>query len=101
MWFYAAMFCITLLQGCALTYGALYTGRWFRILDFPDQMRKHHARVTPRTGGLAVCLALVLGVCEAGWLSVSNNAMEIASTRGTTFLLISSVLLCGLGLWDD
>lgn len=98
---YAVMFCITLLQGCALTFGALKTGRWFRILDFPDQARKQHARVTPRTGGLAVCSALVLGVGEAAWLGAWNSQPDAAPTRCTMYLLISSVLLCGLGLWDD
>ena len=101
MWLYAVMFCATLLQGCALTYGALQTGRWFRILDFPDQARKQHARVTPRTGGLAVCSALVLGACEAAWLGASGSPLDVAATRCTTYILVSSVLLCGLGLWDD
>lgn len=101
MWLYALMFCITLLQGCALTYGALQAGRWFRILDFPDQARKQHARVTPRTGGLAICSALVLGACEAAWLGASRNSLDTAATRCTMYLLVSSVLLCGLGLWDD
>lgn len=107
MWLYALMFCMTLVQGCALTYGALQTGRWFRILDFPDQARKQHARVTPRTGGLAVCAALVLGVCEAAWFGFPSwfsspvNPLDGAATRCTSYLLISAVLLCGLGLWDD
>ena len=101
MWLYAVMFCITLLQGCALTYGALQAGRWFRILDFPDQARKQHARVTPRTGGLAVCMALVVGVGEAAWLGASSNPLDAAATRCTIYLLVSAVLLCGLGLWDD
>src|SRR5258708_954696 len=101
MWWYAVMFCVTLLQGCALTYGALQAGRWFRILDFPDQARKQHAHVTPRTGGLAVCAALVLGVCEAAWLSAAGSPLDAAATPCTIHLVLSSGLLCGLGLWDD
>jgi len=101
MWLYAVMFCITLVQGCALTYGALQTGRWFRILDFPDATRKQHARVTPRTGGLAVCSALVLGVCEASWFGFAGHPLDGAATGCTVYLLVSAVLLCGLGLWDD
>ncbi len=101
MWLFAVMFCITLLQGCALTYGALQTGRWFRILDFPDQSRKQHARVTPRTGGLAVCGALVLGVCEAAWFNEAGSPFAGGSSRCIAYLLTSSILLCGLGLWDD
>ena len=64
MWLYPAMFGITLLQGWVLTICAMLLGRWLRILDFPDRDRKLHTRVTPRTGGVAVCLALVLGVLE-------------------------------------
>jgi UDP-N-acetylmuramyl pentapeptide phosphotransferase/UDP-N-acetylglucosamine-1-phosphate transferase len=101
MWLIAVMFCMTLLQGCVLTYGALQMGRRLRILDFPDQARKQHARVTPRTGGLAICSALVLGACEAAWLGAVGSPLDAAATRCTAYLLLSSILLCGLGLWDD
>jgi UDP-GlcNAc:undecaprenyl-phosphate GlcNAc-1-phosphate transferase len=42
-----------------------------------------------------------LGVCEAAWLGASGHAIDAAATRCTIYLLVSSVLLCGLGLWDD
>jgi UDP-GlcNAc:undecaprenyl-phosphate/decaprenyl-phosphate GlcNAc-1-phosphate transferase len=101
MWLYVLMFVLTLVQGCALTLCALQVGRRLRILDFPDKLRKLHERATPRTGGLAVCSALVLGVCEAGWLGSSGLLAEMPHVGGTVWLIVSAVLLCGLGLWDD
>lgn len=101
MWLYPAMFGITLLQGCVLTICAMLLGRWLRILDFPDQDRKLHARVTPRTGGVAVCLALVLGVLEWAWMANSGRIADVPQMNNTLFLVISAVLLCVLGLYDD
>jgi UDP-GlcNAc:undecaprenyl-phosphate GlcNAc-1-phosphate transferase len=101
MWIYPAMFGITLLQGCVLTVCALLLGRWLRILDFPDQGRKLHARVTPRTGGVAVCLALLLGVLEWSWAAQSGWVPEAPALGNSGILLISALTLCGFGLWDD
>jgi UDP-GlcNAc:undecaprenyl-phosphate GlcNAc-1-phosphate transferase len=113
MWLYPAMFGITLLQGCVLTLCAMLLGRWLRILDFPDHERKLHTRVTPRTGGVAVCLALVLGVLEWAWICHSGQSPnvpllpadsqlpDIPQSNNTFFLMVSAVLLCGLGLYDD
>jgi UDP-GlcNAc:undecaprenyl-phosphate GlcNAc-1-phosphate transferase len=101
MWLYALLFLLTLAQGCALTALALHVGRRFRILDFPDKQRKLHARATPRTGGVAICAALLLGVVEAGILHSTSLFADPPATRFTVFLLASAMLLCGLGLWDD
>jgi UDP-GlcNAc:undecaprenyl-phosphate GlcNAc-1-phosphate transferase len=101
MGLYVVMFAFTLAQGCLLTCGALHAGRWFRILDFPDKQRKLHAHATPRTGGLAVCAALVLGVIEAGWLHSPAIAADGRTVRFVGFMLLSAALLCILGLCDD
>lgn len=83
-----------------LTHVALHLGRHFRILDWPDKERKLHARATPRTGGPAIFITLVLVVtgCHlagVGWCTDEN------SSRFTLMLLISGGFLCALGLWDD
>ncbi|MGE5193485.1 MAG: MraY family glycosyltransferase, partial [Deltaproteobacteria bacterium] len=101
MWLSVALFVITVAQACALTYCALHLGRWLRILDFPDKQRKLHSRATPRTGGLAICAALLLGVVEAHGLHAAQAMADAESVRFTAFLLLSAALLCGLGLWDD
>src|SRR5262249_9741969 len=101
MWPYVLLFLATVAQSCGLTYCALHAGRWLRILDFPDKERKLHTRATPRTGGLAVCGALMLGVVEARWLEVVGIIADTDALRFTTFLLLSAALLCALGLWDD
>jgi len=101
MWLYALLFVITLAQACALTAAALRMGRWFRILDFPDNHRKLHAQATPRTGGVALCAALLLGVIEAGCLQATSLVADPQAARFILFLLLSAALLCGLGLWDD
>lgn len=101
MWFYGAIFLLTVAQASALTFCALFAGRWLRILDFPDKTRKLHSRATPRTGGVAICTALVLGVAEASWMHFGSIGSEAQTARFTPFLLLSAILLCALGLWDD
>lgn len=84
----------------ALTFPAAALGWRFRILDYPDQQRKLHSRATPRTGGLAVCLALIAGLTFA-MVMEAGAGVDQASLRFTGMLLTSVVLLCGVGLWDD
>jgi UDP-GlcNAc:undecaprenyl-phosphate GlcNAc-1-phosphate transferase len=101
MWLYVLLFLATAAQSCGLTYCALHAGRWFRILDFPDKERKLHTRATPRTGGVAVCATLFLGVIELHYLEAASIIADADALRFTTFLVLSAALLCGLGLWDD
>lgn len=85
--------------GAGLTALAEWGGRWWGILDLPDSERKFHARATPRTGGLAICLSFcvvtLLGTTAirdvAGWSPSSGLAWLLSSTAG----------LCCVGLWDD
>src|SRR5262249_35814366 len=67
----------------------------------PDKQRKRHARATPRTGGMALCAALILGVIETWCFHSSRLTADPATGPYTVFLLLSAALLCGLGLWDD
>lgn len=95
----AVTFGLALASSWALTHAAVLLGRRFRILDYPDQERKLHARATPRTGGLAVCLTLLSGILVLCLVSPEVIAGE--SLRFLTLLALSTGLLCGLGLWDD
>lgn len=97
----AVMFVASMAQAWLLTICALALGRKLRILDFPDKQRKLHARATPRTGGLAVCGALLLGVAESVLFQLTGPGADGGAFRFTLCLALSTLLLCGLGLWDD
>jgi len=101
MWSLVLPFALALVVSWLLTHGAVLIGRRWRILDYPDKERKLHARATPRTGGLALCGTLALGslaMFQTGaWSGVSEERIE-GFVRA---LMISTGLLCALGLWDD
>ncbi|MGQ0634646.1 MAG: glycosyltransferase family 4 protein [Planctomycetaceae bacterium] len=101
MWPLAATFAATLLLCVSLTHPAILLGRKLRILDYPDRERKLHARATPRTGGLAVCLTFVLTIAVRAVSDPAFMADDAHLWRFTTFLVVSTLLLCGVGLWDD
>lgn len=101
MWVLAGMLALSIVQGSLLTSLAMVFARQFRFLDWPDKQRKLHGRATPLLGGLAVCTGLLLGVAEChllgyGWLADGGRTAQF-----TVVLLLSTVLLCGIGLVDD
>jgi len=98
MAWHALVFGVSVLAGFGLTLVALGLGRALRILDYPDQQRKLHARATPRTGGLALVGTLVVAVVLAPMLPLGPVA-DLG--RFSYALVASTTLLCGLGLWDD
>lgn len=63
-------------------------------LDDPNQNRKRHSAPVPRLGGMPIISALSIGLVLI--LSVSPEC-------STSFfpVLLGSVCMCGLGLWDD
>ena len=63
-------------------------------LDVPDQNRKHHDAAIPRLGGMPIMCALSVGL-----LLILSTAPSCA----TSFfpVLLGSLCMCGLGLWDD
>lgn len=100
MWPLAVTLGLALASSWTLTHLALVFGQRYQILDVPDQERKRHARATPRTGGLAVCLTMLIGTVALAW---SGDAGIVAGppSQVATLLGVSTALLCGLGLWDD
>lgn len=71
------------------------------LVDHPDACRKLHARVIPLVGGLAVLMSTCVVI---GLLCVLQNPFrdDLLSHSHTLFgLLLSSWLLCGLGVVDD
>ena len=63
-------------------------------LDTPDQTRKRHTTPIPRLGGMPVICALSVGL-----LVILGLRPECASSFFP--VLLGSLCMCGLGLWDD
>jgi UDP-GlcNAc:undecaprenyl-phosphate GlcNAc-1-phosphate transferase len=63
-------------------------------LDAPDQNRKRHEKAIPRLGGMPIICALSVGM-----LLILSTAPSCASSFFP--VLLGSLCMCGLGLWDD
>ncbi len=63
-------------------------------LDVPDATRKRQAQPIPRLGGLPIMLSVALGL----GIILANDASKSADWLP---ILIGSLLMYGLGLWDD
>src|SRR5437867_476884 len=63
-------------------------------LDRADESRKRHSSPIPRLGGAPIMLALSVGVLLIMWIQVDGATDWMP-------MLAGSVLMYGLGLWDD
>lgn len=61
-------------------------GELLEIMDHPDSVRKHHSRVTPLVGGLAIMIPLL------SWI----GAILVSGHSGNEKLALA-ILLCGAG----
>ena len=94
------LYVLTLALAAWWTHVAGVEGRRWGVLDLPDLERKRHAAPTPRTGGLAICLALVVGLLAA-W-GVGRATGQLAGLgESTCLMLVSALGLCAVGVWDD
>ncbi len=68
------------------------------IVDHPDGQRKLHARPVPLWGGIAVYLAIVIGLLVAGshWVGAMHGRGEL-----TTTLIVMAGVVCFVGCIDD
>ena len=71
--------------------------RW-RIVDYPDGKRKLHAMPVPLWGGVAVYLAVVLGLVVAGWASFVDGGQQ---AELSTVLIVAAGIVCFFGGIDD
>lgn len=85
----AAMF-FTALLSFALTPLARVLGFKIGAVDIPDTTRHFHRRPTPRCGGIAIFTAFIAGVLIFCQLD-----------RATIGLLLGTLCIMLLGLWDD
>ena len=94
------LYVLTLALAAWWTHVAGVQGRRWGVLDLPDLDRKRHEAPTPRTGGLAICLALVVGLAAAwgvGWATGRIDGLGTSTCR----MLVSALALCAVGAWDD
>jgi UDP-N-acetylmuramyl pentapeptide phosphotransferase/UDP-N-acetylglucosamine-1-phosphate transferase len=75
------MFGVVALLSLALTPAVRAVARRFDIFDYPDQKRKLHGRRVPLWGGVAVYLAMLLGLLMArALLGPGNEELEKLAT---------------------
>ncbi len=81
----------------ALTPVARAVARKLRVMDMPNEARKHHGRPVPLWGGVAVYLALVGGLIVACLSSAATPELRQLSVT----LILASGLVCLVGCIDD
>ena len=67
------------------------------LIDIPDKSRKFHKRATPLTGGLGILLTTLI----IGKLYVDLNGLVGDIPSFTFYMMISSIMLVILFLYDD
>jgi UDP-GlcNAc:undecaprenyl-phosphate/decaprenyl-phosphate GlcNAc-1-phosphate transferase len=78
-----------------------------RIIDNDGHDRRMHASPKPRVGGIAVffgfafALFTVLGIALASPLGLLPAADQFEAIHGLVGLLFGSLLILGVGIWDD
>ncbi|MFZ0032584.1 MAG: MraY family glycosyltransferase [Candidatus Cybelea sp.] len=78
-----------------------------RIIDDDGHDRRMHASPKPRVGGIAVffgfafALFTVLGIALASPLGLLPAADQFEAIHGLVGLLFGSLLILGVGIWDD
>ncbi|HEY4311177.1 MAG TPA: MraY family glycosyltransferase [Pirellulales bacterium] len=70
--------------------------RW-GVLDNPDGARKHHGRPVPLWGGVAVYLALVVGLLVVRFAGTGSSEFDQLSTT----VILACGLVCLVGCVDD
>lgn len=93
-----AIFAMTFAAAAGLTFVVRRAALRFGAVDRPDGRRKRHAAPTPRWGGVAVYLALVLGIVAAGLdrFGVDEHYTELA-----LLLTVAAGIVCFCGAIDD
>lgn len=88
----AVILIIVGLASLALTGWLARPGAPIRLLDQPNE-RSLHATPTPRTGGLAICVALLVGWMVSLWLP---------QTEGLPVQILSgAIVVAGISILDD
>ena len=82
---------------CAAAAPAVFrAGRRWRLLDEPDDRKRHHAAV-PCTGGAAVMLGFAAACLAAFWM----GAFDAAEDRPGSTLVVATAIVFAVGLLED
>ena len=74
--------------------------RW-QFVDCPDDNHKRHTRVVPLGGGIAVFVALLVGMGGAFLIRSPWQAMMTERRSELAALAIAALIIVGLGILDD
>lgn len=91
-------FAIAFAASLSLTAVVRAVARRWRIVDYPDGKRKLHAAPVPLWGGVAVYLAVVLGLTAAGWGSFAAGSQQAELSMA---LIVAAGIVCVFGGIDD
>jgi UDP-GlcNAc:undecaprenyl-phosphate GlcNAc-1-phosphate transferase len=98
---YFALFLIATIASLIITPLVRRVCSRFNLLDVPAGGRRVHTRATPRLGGIAIYLSLILALSSL--LLISNLVTESLGYFSSVFLkvLVPSSLVLLLGVYDD
>jgi UDP-GlcNAc:undecaprenyl-phosphate GlcNAc-1-phosphate transferase len=88
---------VAVVASLLLTPVARMIARRCNVLDNPDGVRKHHGRPVPLWGGVAVYLALVIGLLAVRFGTEPSAAFDQLSTT----VILACGLVCLVGCVDD
>ncbi len=91
-------FALTLVASLALTPLARFAALRLNAVDAPDGLRKLHARCVPLWGGVAVYVALLIGLTLIQWTGIADAA---GLGELSTILIFATGFVCLLGCVDD
>lgn len=98
MYALATTFGVSLAAAVVLTAAVRAVARRWGVIDYPDGERKLHNRLVPLWGGMAVYLAVVLGLLIARWGSFGAGK---ALDRLSAVVIALGGLICVVGGIDD
>lgn len=91
------MFAVAMAAAAILTYFVGLAAVRFRVLDCPDGKRKLHGRPVPLLGGVAVYLAVLVGLASSVWFGFDSPVFAELATA----IAAAAGFVCLVGCIDD